>query len=114
GGVDADDPQSAELALAHAPIAKGINPATNQRDQRLTVKVVPAEAETLGQLPHTFPAAKDGLAAACPCHDLILPSRSAPVCRVPCFRGPPISRLEPGTCRAAKACHPGSSVSLSL
>src|ERR1700722_998743 len=50
GGVDADDPQPAELPLADAAIAESIHAATDQRDDRLAVKIVPTGTEALGAL----------------------------------------------------------------
>src|SRR5687767_2176837 len=64
GGVDARDPQAAEVTLLGAAVAEGIDPAANQRHQRLPIQVVPAGAESLGQLAMAFAALRDRLAAA--------------------------------------------------
>src|SRR5262249_31667374 len=58
----------AEHPLACSPIAVSVHPAANQGDDRLTIQVVPAQAEALGELAHPFAAAKDCLAATCSCH----------------------------------------------
>ena len=63
GGVDADDPQPAELPLPHPAVAEGVLPAADQRDDRLPVQVVPAQPEPLGQLPGAGALPEDRLAA---------------------------------------------------
>src|SRR5262249_60627749 len=68
GRVNTDDPQPAELALADLAVAKGVNPAADQGDQGLTVKVVPAHDKALGEPAETFAAPEDSLAAACAYH----------------------------------------------
>src|SRR5262249_49469402 len=52
GGADAHDPQTAELALAGLAVAVSIHPRPHQRNDGLTIEVVPAEAEALGQAAH--------------------------------------------------------------
>src|SRR5262245_28905565 len=63
GRVDADDPQAAELALAYPPVAEGVLPPADQCHDRLPVQVVPAESESLGQLPGAVALPEDRLAA---------------------------------------------------
>src|SRR5262249_49645238 len=66
--VDARDPETAEIALACAPVAESVNAATDQGDNRLTMQMVAAEAEALGQLAQSFAPAQDRFAAACSGH----------------------------------------------
>src|SRR5262245_28458195 len=73
GGVDANDPQATEVALANAPVAVGVDAGADQGDERLPIEVVAAEAKALGQLLQTFAASRDGLAAARACHGLLTP-----------------------------------------
>src|SRR5262249_42114413 len=72
-GVDADNPRGAEAAFGAAPARVGEAPGADQRDERLPIEIVTAEAEALGQLLQTFAAARDGLAAASACHGLFTP-----------------------------------------
>src|SRR5581483_289632 len=67
-GVDAHDPQLTEFALADATVPESVDATADQRHDRLTIEVVPALPEALGQLPHAFAAAEDGLAATCSGH----------------------------------------------
>src|SRR5438128_9112356 len=66
--VDANDPETPEQALAHAPVAKGIHTAADQGNRRLSDEIVPAEAKPLGQPAQTFAASKDRFTAACSWH----------------------------------------------
>src|SRR5258708_6189390 len=50
GGVDADDPQPAEHALAHPAIAEGVDAPADQRDEGLTIQIVTTGAKALGEL----------------------------------------------------------------
>src|SRR5205085_9690059 len=69
GGVDADDPQPPEQALAHPAVAEGVDARPDQRHPRLADEVVAALAEPLGELPQPLAAAHDRLAAAGAYHD---------------------------------------------
>src|SRR5438128_3384915 len=68
GGVDADDPQPAEFALADPAVTESVTPSPDERDQRLAVEVMAALAETLRQLARPLATALQGDAAACTYH----------------------------------------------
>src|SRR5262245_19336731 len=68
GGIDADNPEPAEIALARPAVAECVSAAANQCDNRLPVQVMPAQAKALGQFSHPFAALRHRLAATCPCH----------------------------------------------
>src|SRR5947209_15424797 len=72
GGVDAHDPQLAELALADPAIAEGVDAGADQGHQRLPVQVVPAGAEAFGEFAGAFAATLERYAATGSDHDLLL------------------------------------------
>src|SRR5262249_23060335 len=64
GRVDPDDPQPAEQSLAHPPVAERELPPADQRYLRLSIEVVPAQPEPLGQLPGAGALPEDRFAAS--------------------------------------------------
>src|SRR5207253_6791875 len=82
GGVDADDPEPAEIALADAAVAEGEDAGADQRDLRLLDRVVPAQAEALGELQEPLSLADNGLAAAGADHDSDSGKSTHPALRV--------------------------------
>src|SRR5439155_24508981 len=71
-GVDADDPQPAEFALADPAVAESVTPRPDERHQRLAVEIMAALAETLRQLARPLATALQGDAAACTYHGRLL------------------------------------------
>src|SRR5262245_48175679 len=69
GGVDADDPEAAELALARLAVAVRVDAGPDQGDNGLAVQVVPAQAKAFGQFAEAFAGSEDRLAAARSYHD---------------------------------------------
>jgi hypothetical protein len=64
GGVDANDPQLAELTLAIAPVAEREAAGSNQRDNRLPVQIMATETKAFAQTARAFAALSDGFAAS--------------------------------------------------
>src|SRR5437868_15079514 len=49
GSAQADDPQAAEHALAHATVTKGVDAAANERDLGLPDEIMSAQTEAFGE-----------------------------------------------------------------